>query len=83
MIKQIIPVIAPLIPAIIIFAPELKAYFGKYSDDIIESDMFESDLENEEDSTEEYQAGTDEELKEEDSEESSTGEESPTGEEDK
>lgn len=83
MIKQIIPVIAPLIPAIIIFAPELKAFFGKYSDDIIESDMFESDLENEEDSTEEYQAGTDEDLNEEDSEETPAEEESPTGEEDK
>ena len=31
MVKQIIPVIAPLIPAIIIFAPNLKSFFAKYN----------------------------------------------------
>ena len=30
MIKQIVPVIAPLIPAAIVFAPELKSLFQKY-----------------------------------------------------
>ena len=44
MIKQIIPVIAPLIPAVVIFAPELKNFFKKYKES--KDDDFDFDFDD-------------------------------------
>ena len=43
MIKQIIPIIAPLIPAAIVFAPKLKSLFQKYDYHDFENDDFEDE----------------------------------------